>query len=154
MSARKSNAEKALAGTLKPVNTNAHEAIGVSGPPDLGKASLTPTARKFLPWFLGLLAPTCKLSAENGPALIAMLEDWAEMQDCRETIQKEGRFFRTVNEKTGSEMIRVHPAVAVLAAADKRFGRYADQFGLTPATRLKATALLDHQPKLNPFDAI
>jgi P27 family predicted phage terminase small subunit len=154
MSARKSNAQKALAGTLRPMTTSAHEPVAVSGPPDLGEANLTESARKFLPWFLDLLAPTCKLSPENGPAFIAMLEDWAEMQDCREVIQREGRFFRTINEKTGCEMVRVHPAVGILAAADKRFGRYADQFGLTPATRLKATALLEHEPKRNPFDDI
>jgi phage terminase small subunit len=60
-----------------------------------------------------------------------------------------GEYYETVNEKTGSIVHRVHPAVAVRAAADKRFAKYAEQFGLTPASRLRAAAT---PPEVMPAD--
>ena len=154
MSARRSQAEKSLAGTLRPDRHRPYEPVVVPGEPAIDQTSLSQTAKALLPQFLGILAPLGTLSPDNGPAFVAMIENYAEMLDCRRTIEKEGRFYTTTNEKTGCLVHRVHPAVAVLSAADKRFRAYAESFGMTPSARLKVAAIVEHEPATNPFDQI
>ena len=154
MSARRSKAQRALSGTIRKDRDRPYEPILVPGSPAIDHTSLTAIAKALLPQFLSILAPTGKLTPDNGPAFAAMIEDYAEMLDCRRMIEKEGRFYTTTNEKTGCLVHRVHPAVGVLSAADKRFRAYAESFGMTPGARLKVSAIVEGEVVKNPFDDI
>lgn len=78
------------------------------------------------------------LTVADGLALERLCDIYADILQLRNTIAVEGRTY-TVQTDNGF-LIKPHPAVAMLADADRRFKSYLVEFGLTPAARVKVNA--------------
>lgn len=82
------------------------------------------------------------LTEADGAALEQLCLLYQEMIELRVIVKASGRFYVTVN-KDGCEMIRPHPAVAMLADTDRRFHAYLGDFGLTPTARSRVVGEID-----------
>ena len=79
------------------------------------------------------------LTEADAYAFERLAECYAEVVDCRESIEEHGRTYAT-RTQSGGVMVRPRPEVAMLADADRRFRAYLVEFGLTPAARSKVKA--------------
>ena len=89
------------------------------------------------------------LTIADALALERLCECLAEVQECREVLQRLGGTYETKN-LAGERMYRSRPEVARLADADRRFRSYALEFGLTPAARSKVRVTVGCTP--DPLD--
>lgn len=78
-------------------------------------------------------------------ALERLCDVYAEIIECREIINRDGRTYtstRMIDADAGpaeQTLVKANPAVAMLADADRRFKSYLVEFGLTPAARTKVS---------------
>lgn len=72
-------------------------------------------------------------------ALACVCEAIAEWRELRRKVRKDGRTYTTTTQ-AGDTMIRPHPHVNMLAAAERRMWAELAHFGLTPASRAKVSA--------------
>ena len=131
----------ALGGTLQPSRTNAHEPtpnVLLPLPPEW----LSDTARAY--WSeVGAVLLSMKLcTAADGPALMLLTETLAEWAEARKAVHLCGLTYDTTTV-TGDVMRRPNPEVAIASDAMKRSLRMLLEFGLTPASRGKVSALND-----------
>ncbi|AFJ47153.1 phage terminase small subunit P27 family [Shimwellia blattae] len=75
------------------------------------------------------------MTVADALALERLCDIYADILQLRNTIAVEGRTYTVQTE--GGFLIKAHPAVAMLADADRRFKSYLVEFGLTPAARTK-----------------
>ena len=75
------------------------------------------------------------LTLADAMALERLCDIYAEILQLRNQIAAEGNTY--IVQTRGGFLIKPHPAVAMLADADKRFKGYLTEFGLTPAARAK-----------------
>ena len=137
---------KALAGTLQPSRTNAHEptpAVLLPTPPDW----LSGKARQYWGEIGAVLLNMKVCTVADGPALQLLTEALAEWAEARQAVQARGLTYDTTTV-SGGIMRRPNPEVAIAADAWRRALAMLSQFGLTPATRAKVSA----QPEDNPND--
>lgn len=89
------------------------------------------------------------LTVADGPALSRLCETYSEIIAAQREIAKPkskgGGRFQSVKTMGGDTMVRIHPAVAALQDADRRFRQWAAEFGLTPASRTRIQ--VNGQPK-------
>ncbi|EAA7555987.1 phage terminase small subunit P27 family [Salmonella enterica subsp. diarizonae] len=78
------------------------------------------------------------MTIADGLALERLCDIYADILQLRDTIAVEGRTYTVQTD--GGFLIKPHPAVAMLADADRRFKSYLVEFGLTPAARTKVNA--------------
>jgi len=76
------------------------------------------------------------LTVADGFALERLCDTYCEILKFRSLLLAEGETYR-VTTQSGDELIKAHPAQAMLADADRRFKGYLIEFGLTPAARSK-----------------
>lgn len=86
-----------------------------------------------------LLRMRGQLTLDSVPALERLCRTYAECRELERVLEKEGRFQR-VKTQSGSYMKRAHPAMALLADADRRYRGWLTEFGLTDASRGKVQA--------------
>lgn len=135
---RKPTKSKALANTLQPCRTNRAEPhLPITRP--LPPAHLSETARTAWAGFAPILERMQVLTEADAAALERLCEVYAETLTLQEIIKTEGRLYETTT-RDGSKMIRSHPAVAMLADADRRLAMYLQKFGLSPADRSRVSA--------------
>ena len=91
-------------------------------------------ASAFWDEMVQVLTERGQICLDTAVSLEALCESYQECQELQECIRKEGRFY-TVTRKDGARMERAHPALAMLADADRRFRAWLTEFGLTPASR-------------------
>lgn len=89
-----------------------------------------------------LLDRTGVLTEPDGYALERMCDAYADIEACKTLIERDGRTYTTKNA-AGDSLIKTHPAVGQLRAADALFKSYLVEFGLTPAARSKVHATPD-----------
>lgn len=75
------------------------------------------------------------LTLADAMALERLCDIYAEILQLKNQIASEGNTY--IVQTSGGFLIKPHPAVAMLADADKRFKGYLTEFGLTPAARSK-----------------
>ncbi|TVT39624.1 phage terminase small subunit P27 family [Hymenobacter setariae] len=144
----KPTSQKKLGGTLQPCRTNPNEPqpeVYLPVPPNW----LSERAKEY--WAeIGAVLLAMKLSTvADGPALQLLTEALAEWAEAREFVQREGFTYSTFT-KQGDEMHRPYPQVAIASDAWRRSMTMLTQFGLTPASRSKVSALGGDEEK-NPF---
>lgn len=83
-------------------------------------------------------------------ALERLCDIYADILQLRNTIAEEGRTYTVQTE--GGFLIKAHPAVAMLADADRRFKSYLVEFGLTPAARTKVKVDGGNQKEEDPLN--
>ena len=145
---RKPTHLKALAGTLQPSRTNPHEptaAVYLPTPP----AWLSERARAYWAEVGAVLLSMNLCTAADGPALQLLTEALAEWAEARQAVQARGLTYDTATV-SGGTMRRPNPEVAIAADAWRRALAMLAQFGLTPASRSKVSALGDEDGK-DPF---
>lgn len=86
-----------------------------------------------------LLRMRGQLTLDSAPALERLCRTYAECCELERVLEKDGRFQR-VKTQSGSYMKRAHPAMALLADADRRYRGWLTEFGLTDASRGKVQA--------------
>jgi len=97
------------------------------------------------------------LTEADGAALERLCDCYAEILECRDLIEKQGRTYESIRglggEDSGVEqvLVKANPAVAMLADADRRFKSYLIEFGLTPAARSKVQTKGDGDEKKDPL---
>jgi P27 family predicted phage terminase small subunit len=135
---RKPTALKQLGGTLQPSRTNPLEPV-----PDvalgLPPVWLSATAKEYWQEIGGLLLQMKLISYGDTAALMLLTDALAEWCAVRKTITRKGRT-QTVMGKFGSS-IKARPEVAMEADLWRRASAMLTQFGLTPASRGKVSAL-------------
>jgi P27 family predicted phage terminase small subunit len=93
---------------------------------------------------LGVLTETDTLALER------LCDCYADILECRELIERDGRTYTTTTPQ-GEILIKGNPAVNQLRAADAQFKSYLIEFGLTPAARTKVHAEPDGEEKEDPL---
>ena len=145
---------KALGGTLQPSRTNAAEPLA---------AVLLPTPPEWLSerakgyWAeVGAVLLSMKLcTAADGPALMLLTETLAEWAEARQAVVGTGKrpgvgLVYEMQTENGQTMRRPNPEVAIASDAMKRALRMLTEFGLTPASRGKVSALGEND-EADPF---
>ena len=83
-----------------------------------------------------LLSMRGQLTLDSRPSLERLCRTYEECRELEAVIAKQGRF-QIVKTQSGSRMRRAHPALALLADADRRYKGWLMEFGLTDASRSK-----------------
>ena len=134
---RKPTAEKESAGTLRPCreNPNEPEAILTIGanPPEY----LSPQAKEAWLYIVPKLEAIKILSESDLPILETLCDSWAEYRQCSEQITPDNM---VIDSFKGSQ---VNPLISIRNQAWDRFRRLALEFGMTPASRSKASVIKD-----------
>ena len=148
MSARKSDALKAVLGTFRPDRARDIPRFtpAVPRPP----ATLSPTARGFWKELASLLCQGRVLTVGDRQGLTLLCEALALHRAATAVITAQGMTYETVNE-AGVTMIRPRPEIAIADAAWKNCMRGLTAFGLTPAARGNVTVTPPAR-SANPFD--
>lgn len=145
--ARKPTIQKALGGTLQPSRTNKHEpvpAVALPLPPDW----LSERARAYWGEIGAVLLNMQVVTAADSLALQLLTETMAEWAEARQAVIGTGSragvglVYEMLTE-SGQTMRRPNPEVAQASDAMKRALRMMTEFGLTPASRSKVSALGD-----------
>ena len=89
------------------------------------------------------------LTEADAFALERLCDCYADVLACRILIERDGRTYTTTTAQ-GDTLIKGHPAVGQLRAADAQFKSYMIEFGLTPAARSKVNAA-DDDEKTDPL---
>lgn len=134
----KPTALKKLGGTLQPSRTNPLEpipdvALGI--PPNW----LSATAKEYWNEIGGLLLQMKLISYGDTAALMLLTDVLAEWCLVRKIIKKKGRVYQVLTE--GGMTYKARPEVAMEADLWRRAHRMLVEFGLTPASRSKVSAL-------------
>lgn len=96
------------------------------------------------------------LTEADALALERLCDCYAEILECRELIERDGRTYSSTGtaKRDGDEpqfLMKANPAVAMLADADRRFKGYLVEFGLTPAARSKVQVKDDGDGQKDPL---
>lgn len=130
---------KALAGTLQPSRTNPNEPVpdvALPTPPDW----LSERARTYWQEIGDVLLHMKLVTVADGPAMQLLVESLAEWAEARQAVHRLGLVYEMETEG-GQTMRRPNPEVAQASDAMKRALRMLTEFGLTPASRGKVSAL-------------
>lgn len=136
---RKPTSQKALGGTLQPSRTNKNEPtpeVYLPVPPDW----LSDRAKQYWGEIGNVLLAMKLTTVADGPALQLLTEALAEWAEAREFVLSEGMTYETTTA-TGDTMHRPYPQVAIASDAWRRSHKMLTEFGLTPASRSKVSAL-------------
>jgi len=136
---RKPTSQKALGGTLQPSRTNQDEPtpeVYLPVPPDW----LSQRAKQYWTEIGGVLLVMKLTTAADGPALQLLTEALAEWAEARQFVLAKGLSYE-IHTKQGGVMHRAYPQVGIAADAWRRALAMLTQFGLTPASRSKVSAL-------------
>ena len=90
------------------------------------------------------------LTEADAFALERMCDCYADILACRDLLEIDGRTYTTTTAQ-GDTLIKGHPAVGQLRAADAQFKSYLIEFGLTPAARSKVNAADGDDEKTDPL---
>lgn len=90
------------------------------------------------------------LTEADSLALERLCDCYADILECRELIERDGRTYKT-QDQNGNTLIKGNPAVTQLRAADSQFKSYLVEFGLTPAARSKVQVNPDDDQKEDPL---
>lgn len=101
---------------------------------------LPETARLLWKWLAPRLDEMQTLTKVDGPALELLCDAYAEYRSARAVIDAEGATYEAVTE-AGATMVRQRPEVAIAADAWRRVRAMLTEFGLTPSSRSKVSAL-------------
>jgi len=148
MPARKPTVLKQLAGTDQPCRTNAHEpkpTVYLPTPPEW----LSPLAKHYWAEVGAVLLSMQLTTMADGPALQLLTEALAEWAQARQKVHSIGLVYEMQTE-AGETMRRPNPEVAIASDAWKRALRMLTEFGLTPASRGRVSALGGDQ-EADPF---
>jgi P27 family predicted phage terminase small subunit len=129
---------KKLGGTLQPSRTNALEPvpeIALATPPSW----LSATAKEYWVEIGGLLLDMKLISFGDKAALVLLTDVLAEWCSVRAIIKKRGRVYECLTD--GGKVYKARPEVAMEADLWRRAHRMLVEFGLTPASRSKVSAL-------------
>jgi P27 family predicted phage terminase small subunit len=146
---RKPTSQKKLGGTLQPSRTNKDEptpTVYLPVPPDW----LSERAKQYWGEIGGVLLAMKLTTVADGPALQLLTEALAEWAEAREYVLRNGMSYETFTEN-GNVMHRPYPHVSIAADAWRRSLRMLTEFGLTPASRSKVSALGSEGEK-DPFE--
>lgn len=129
---------KQLGGTQQPCRTNPNEPVpdvALPLPPDW----LSERARQYWGEIGPILLHMKLVSVADGPAMQLLTENLAEWAEARQAVHSSGLVYTTVSDS--GVMYRPRPEVAIASDAMKRSLRMLTEFGLTPASRSKVSAL-------------
>jgi P27 family predicted phage terminase small subunit len=129
---------KKLGGTLQPSRTNPNEPIpdvALGLPPDW----LTPTAKEYWEEIGGLLLQMKVISYGDTAAMALLCDVLAQWVSVRVTLTKRGRVYELLTP--GGKVYRARPEVAMEADLWRRAKAMLTEFGLTPASRSKVSAM-------------
>ncbi|MDO7851387.1 phage terminase small subunit P27 family [Hymenobacter convexus] len=147
---RKPTHLKKLAGTLQPSRTNPLEpvpAVALGQPPEW----LSATAKEYWDEIGGILLQMNLVSYGDTAAMTLLCDVLAQWVSVRVTIAKKGRVYELLSD--GGKVFRARPEVAMEADLWRRASRMLVEFGLTPASRSKVSALGDKEEK-DPLSAL
>lgn len=85
-------------------------------------------------------------SVVDSMAMERLIKVYMEIMVLTKTIESEG-FTYQCETKGGGIMLRAHPAVALLADADRRFRQWLVEFGLTPSSRSRIKVDASQNPQ-------
>jgi P27 family predicted phage terminase small subunit len=131
--------QKALGGTLEPGRTNHAEpqpTVLLPLPPEW----LSEKAKQYWGEVGGVLLSMKLCTVADGPALELLTEALAEWAEARRAVHLAGLTYETTT-MTGDVMRRPNPEVAIASDAWRRALKMLTEFGLTPASRSKVSAL-------------
>ena len=140
--------QKRLGGTLQPSRTNAAEptpAVYLPTPPEW----LSERAKAYWAEIGAVLLAMKLCTAADGPAMMLLTETLAEWAEARQAVHGIGLVYEMQTEG-GQTMRRPNPEVAMASDAMKRTLNMLREFGLTPSSRGKVSALGDNDGK-DPF---
>lgn len=139
---------KLLKGTARKDRLNKNEPKLPTGAPEMPEG-LSPYAAKLWPELTRHLLAMGVLTKADGLALQALCETWGDLMAARLLLREQGSIYTTTTPD-GNTMRRPHPAVAIVADADRRLSVWLGRFGLTPSERGKVSACFE--PAENEFN--
>lgn len=139
---------KKLAGTDQPSRMNPNEPVPEVALPMMPDW-LSDKAQQYWEQIGDVLLNMKLVSVGDGPALMMLCDVLAEWVEARQFVLENGSTYTTLSEN-GSEMHRAYPQVAMASDAWRRAMSMLSQFGLTPSSRSKVSALGGEQG-VDPF---
>ncbi len=134
----------------KPVPTHLKLVKGNPGKRALNKAEPKPRRERVSPpshlsdkaretwgYVSALLDDMGVLTRPDALALEQLCEAYADYLAARATLKAFGSNYYKTPTATGGEMVRAHPAVAVVSDADRRIRAWLTEFGMTPSARTR-----------------
>ena len=140
---------KKLGGTLQPSRTNANEPTLATFLP-IPPTWLSKQAKQYWGEIGAVLLGMKLCTAADGPALMLLTETMAEWAEARQAVHTRGLTYDTTTV-SGGTMRRPNPEVAIAADAMKRALRMLTEFGLSPASRGKVSALGEEEEENDAF---
>lgn len=147
---RKPTTLKKLGGTLQPSRSNPLEPVpdvALGLPPEW----LSSTAKEYWQEIGGILLQMKLISYADTAAMTLLCDVLAQWVSVRVTIAKKGRVYELLSD--GGKVFRARPEVAMEADLWRRAQRMLVEFGLTPASRSKVSALVVKEEK-DPLSAL
>jgi len=140
---------KKLGGTAQPCRTNELEPVPDVALP-LAPEWLSDEAKAYWQQIGAVLLSMKVVTVADGPAMMLLCDTLAEWAEAREFVRLNGMTYET-ETKMGDSMHRAYPQVAMASDAWRRSMSMLVQFGLTPASRSKVSALGTDDEK-DPFE--
>ena len=143
---------KQTRGTLQPSRINHDEPeasymeVGTEPPPWVRDGK----ARRAWRELSKLLTDVRVLTTMDPVALGLLVDAFGDYLAAKETLRKEGNYYRIETEKYGTT-IKAHPAMAVKNDAWVRLERILGKFGMNPSDRTRVKAATDAEKK-DPFE--
>lgn len=140
---------KLVKGNTRKDRTNQSEPKPPTGMPTRPAYLASNPSRAAWARFSKILADMGVLTIADGDALGRMCEVYAQVQALQRDVNDLGHTYeaeRRVDKETGQPIdgtgtIKARPEVAMLSDADRRLRAYLTDFGLTPASRSKVSAV-------------
>lgn len=140
MGQRLPTAVKEIRGTLRPCRVNLREPKPPRGCP-VPPEHLSERARMAWQQIGALLDSSGVLTKADGFALEGLCSAYADLTEARARLAERGaKTYQSVT-KTGGEIWRPYPEVAMVADADRRFRSWLASFGMTPGDRSKVAVI-------------
>lgn len=137
---RKPTAQKKLEGTMRPDRANPNEPAPAPVRPQSPEA-LSGSERAYFDLIVARLAAEKRASSSHTETIALLAQRFVEIDDTTLIIQRDGRIYESVNEDTGTVMIRAHPACALKSEAMRHAQSLLSELGLTPASLSKVSAI-------------
>lgn len=143
-------AMKMLKGTAQPCRMNPNEPVTtvvlLTCPSYLDRQG-----KKSFAEFADMLARMQVTAHSDQKALGILADRYAKYLEMRKLIRKEGSTYTTMNTQ-GTEIHRTRPEVAIMNDALKDVLKLMSEFGLTPSSRAKVSAInVNHEDPFNKF---
>lgn len=107
---------------------------------------LAEEAQEHWPMFRDILAKMRVTTESDYPAVVQLVQTYADWQRYRKVLEEEGEFYKA-RTKNGEVTIRQHPALSAMQDCARQLRQLLADFGMNPVSRTKVKTDGDDSPQ-------